>query len=100
MTKKSKPEVTSLDRVRSVHIDPALHDAAKQYADEHGMSVSEVIREAMDSFTTGEYPSRKRVTRRVTMWIDPKKYAAFAKRARESKITLRQALETSLEKML
>lgn len=87
-------------RIRSVFLDPDMHDAVKVYADANGMSVSEVIREAMASFTTGKYPTRKRTLRRVTMWIDPGQYAAFAKKARDSDVTIRHALELALDETL
>lgn len=96
----TKPDRLEDPRIRSVFIDPRLHEAVAEYADKNGMSVAEVIREAMEGFSTGNYPDRRRLTKRVTMWMEPKKYAAFAKKARDSKITIRQALEMALEKML
>lgn len=90
------------DRIRSVFIPPELHKRVSEFADANGMSVSEVIREAMNGFATGNYPLRRRILKRVTMWIDPDEYTAFTRKVRKSepKITIREALEMALERMI
>lgn len=87
-------------RIRSVYLPPALHKEVEEFARANGMSVSDVLRESMAGFASGAYPPRRRVLKRVTMWIDPKEYAAFTKKARESGVTIRHALELALEKRL
>lgn len=91
---------TDTDRIRHVFIPPSLHEAAKEYASRNGMSVSEVVRDAMTSFTTGVYPPDRERLKRVTIWMDPADYAAFTAKARESNITIRRALELSLGELL
>jgi hypothetical protein len=95
-------EEPSNDRIRSVFIDPNLHADVEAFAAANGMSVSEVLREAMNGFSTGSYPVRRRTLKRVTMWIDPNEYVAFTEKVRQSKpkITIREALALALEKML
>lgn len=92
--------MTNSPHIRRVFLDPHLHDAAKELSDAQGVSVSEVVREAMAGFTTGEYPQQGRVLRPVKIWIDPEEYAAFAAKARESGVTIRRALEIALENTL
>jgi hypothetical protein len=87
-------------RVRPVYLDPALLTLIKDFADRNGMSESEAIREAMHGFESGQYEPRERVLARKNIWIDPDEYAAFTKKAAESGVTIRHALEIALENML
>jgi len=86
--------------IRPVYVDPHLHEEVKKYADTHGTSVSEVLRDAMAGFTAGSYPARRRIFKRVNIWVEPEEYAAFVKKAKESGVTIRHALEIAMEETL
>lgn len=74
--------------------------AVKKFAAAHGMSESEVIREAMAAFAGGDVPVRERVMVRKNIWIEPEDYIEFTRAARSSGIPIRQAISLALEARL
>ena len=84
------------ERVKSISLPPSFHERVTEYARKNGISVSEVTRDLMTAFETGDtLPARERTTKRVAVWVDPEQYARFMKKVREQKTTIAAALEAA-----
>lgn len=88
--------------VRSVRLPDALVARLKTYADKNSMSMSELVREAMDAIADGRAPleDRTRTTTRITVWVPPARYARFRKVVKDQGITITRAIEQALEGIL
>ena len=85
------------EAVRVFTLTPGLDELLTGFAEENSMSVSEVIREAIQSWTGVDTPPiRKRRTRRRSVWIQPELFVEFQRKAAASGLTQVEAIEAAL----
>lgn len=85
------------ESVQVFTLTPGLDELLVGFAEENSMSVSEVIREAIESWTGNDTPPiRKRRTRRRSVWIKPESYVEFRRKAEASGLTQVEAIEAAL----
>jgi hypothetical protein len=89
------------ESIRQFALRPDLADEVKAFATANNMSVSEVLREAIETWTKGEVPPlRIRRTKRMSVWIAPDRFVAFQRKAAEEEIPQVDALEAALRVIL
>ena len=88
-------------RIKHLRLTPEMYARVERYAEDNGLSHSEAIREVMEKYAKGlPVVGRRSRSRRVTLWIEPEEYHAFAKRAQGEGLTIVAALEAALEATL
>lgn len=93
--------VRQREHAKHVRLTPTLRAKVTAAAARTGRSESEVVREVMAKYAAG-LPIAPRQSRssRLSLWIEPQEYSAFAKRAQREGVTIAAALEAALEEAL
>jgi hypothetical protein len=84
-------------KIRSVWLPPSLYARVEAFAAANALSVSEALREFMRAYAKGKpLAAPQRSTRRVTIWMDPEEYVAFAQRRKDDGVTIAAAVESMM----
>lgn len=99
---KSEYAQRQRESIKILSVNQPLYDRIAQFAEDNAMSVSEVMREAIEMYATGSVPrpDRKRRTRRVGIWIPPAEWMAFKRRITKEDTRIADAIEAALEEYL
>lgn len=88
--------------IRSVRVPDGMGERLKKFADANSMSVSEIVRDAMQAYIDDKVPfeDRMRTTERITVWVPPEMFAQFKAKVKANGLTITSALESSVEGIL
>lgn len=94
--------LTDAEQLKDTRFTEDVYAKIAAYADEHSMSVSEVVREIVEAYASGGVKAKRRPPRhrRVAFRIQPTAWSKFRARALREKMPMTDAVEAAAKEYL
>lgn len=96
----ARPE--DADRVKSISVTPEALEKIKRYAEANTITMSAAAAEIITAVAKGSpLPvGRRRFSKRLSVWVDPKVYLEFTRRVKKEGTTIGRAIEAAAEELM